>query len=205
MTGHLNSALNYLLVLLLLNFTVGLAYGQEKEWDTFNGERYKRDKHLMLTLGSWSIANAGVSAYGWATTDNEAKYFHQMNVMWSGINLALAFPGYLKANKPGTDGLSRASIIQEQYKTEKIFLFNTGLDVGYVATGFWLKQRALNDPENYQRFRGWGNAVILQGGFLFLFDLSAYLIHANHRKNKLNPLLNQLDLSDNGLGLKWTF
>lgn len=188
-----------------LVLSVSPLWSQNKDWDQYQVQKNQLDKKLMLTLGSWSVANAGISSYGWATTDLEAKYFHQMNVMWSGINLALAVPGYLKANKPSPVGLSPATIISDQHRTEKIFLFNTGLDVGYVATGFWLKQRALNDPENYHRFRGWGNAVILQGGFLFLFDLSAYLLHANHRKIKLNPMLDRVVLSDNGLGLKWTF
>lgn len=169
----------------------------------FNQERLNLDKKLMLGLGSWSIANVGVSSYGWATTENEAKYFHQMNVMWSGVNLALALPGYLKAKKGDASSFSFAETWREQGKTEKVFLFNTALDVFYMTGGFYLKQRALNEPENYHRYRGWGNSLIMQGGFLFAFDLAATILHTRHRRAKLDGFLENIDLSDNGLGLKY--
>lgn len=203
MTGRLIRYNGIAVLILIVFFNPSFSFSQTNEWHTFNQERLNTDKNLMLTLGSWSIANAGVSAYGWSATDNEAKYFHQMNVMWSGINLALAVPGYIKAIQTEPTAMSASDILDAQHRSEKVFLFNAGLDVGYVATGFFLKQRALNDLGNYHRFRGWGNAIILQGGFLFLFDLAAYLIHANHRKRGVNPLLNKLELSDNGVGFKW--
>jgi hypothetical protein len=203
MTGRLNKIIWPFLLLIGLLISCFVSYSQTNDWASFNQNRLNTDKKLMLTLGSWSVANAGASAYGWATTDLEAKYFHQMNVMWSGINLALAVPGYLKAIKSDANAMQASETMRLQHQTEKVFLFNAGLDLGYIASGFFLKQRALNDLNNYHRFRGWGNAIILQGGFLFLFDLSAYLIHANHRKDQMHPLLDRLELSDNGLGIKW--
>jgi hypothetical protein len=53
------------------------------------------------------------------------------------------------------------------------------------------------------QFNGFGNGLILQGGFLFVFDLTAYFIHNRHRKLGLNPLMQNIQLSDNGLGFKW--
>ncbi len=179
-------------------------FGQAQQLKEYNEERLQLDKRLMLTLTGWSTANALVGAYGWATTENEALYFHQMNVMWTGVNLALAIPGYFKA-KNGDPSLTFAQTWHEQQKTEKVFLFNTALDLTYITGGFFLKQRALVDETNYFRYRGWGNSLILQGGFLFLFDLTATLLHSRHRKEKLSPFLERVELSDNGLGLRYSF
>lgn len=167
----------------------------------FNQDRANIDKNLMLTLTTWSAVNAGISAVGWASTEGEAKYFHQMNTMWSGINLLLSVPGYFKA-KQQRKSFGFAQTLSEQSKTEKLFMFNTALDVAYVTSGFLLRSAAQNDMLNYQRFRGFGNSIILQGGFLFLFDAAAAIIHHQHAKNKLHPFLNKISISDNGMGIK---
>jgi hypothetical protein len=159
----------------------------------------------MIGLTSWSLANVAVSSYGWATTENEAMYFHQMNVMWSGVNLALAIPGYFKARKTDPRSFSFVQTWKEQIKTEKIFLFNTALDLVYMGSGLLLKQRAQLDDINYHRYRGFGNSLLLQGGFLFLFDLTATLLHTKHRNEKLNGFLDKVEMSDNGLGMKIRF
>ena len=129
----------------------------------FNKQRIDIDKKLMLTLGTWSTANIIASSIGWATAGNgEAKYFHQMNVAWSAINLGLALPGYFKAKNS-----------------------NAQISLG-----------------NTFRKQSFGNGLLLQGGFLFLFDLSAYIIHRHHA-TLLNPMLDRLTMSSSGIGLNW--
>jgi len=187
------------LLLVLLPF---FGWTQNQLLTDFNQERSKIDQKLMLTLTTWSAVNAGISAVGWASTEGEARYFHQMNTMWSGINLMLSVPGYFKAKKQDASSFGFSATLHEQSKTEKIFLFNTALDVAYVTSGFLLRSAANNDPSNYQRFRGFGNGIILQGGFLFLFDAAAAIIHHQHAKKKLHPFLNKITLSDTGMGLK---
>jgi len=177
--------------------------GWSQSLTEFNSERLKLDQNLMIGLTSWSLSNVAVSSYGWATTENDVKYFHQMNVMWSGVNLALAIPGYFKARKADPTSFSFAQTWKEQLKTEKIFLFNTALDLVYMGSGLLLRQRAQLDDVNYYRFRGFGNSLLLQGGFLFLFDLTATLLHTKHRNDKLNGFLEKVEMSDNGLGLKF--
>lgn len=190
----------------LLLFLIWLPFfGRSQDLVEFNTGRLNLDKKLMTGLGAWSISNLAVSSYGWATTQNEAKYFHQMNVMWSGVNLALAIPGYLKAVRTNPQNISFSQTWKTQLKTEKIFLFNTALDLCYMSAGFYLKQRALTNSVNYHRFRGFGNSLILQGGFLFLFDLTATLLHTNHRNEKLNGFLDKIEPSENGIGLKFGF
>lgn len=165
----------------------------------FNAKRNQIDKHLMVGLGSWATSNFVVSGIGWATVPkNDDYYFHQMNVLWNTVNIALAIPGYFKAkNDNRTLTLNETKKIQR--KTENIFLINTGLDVVYITSGFLLRSSTNSNPTNKHRLNGFGSSLILQGGFLFLFDLTAYTIHKLHA----NKSLNKFEMSSNGLGIKW--
>ena len=168
----------------------------------FNKQRNEIDKKLMLTLTTWSSANIIASSIGWASAGNgEAKYFHQMNVMWSAINIGLALPGYFKARNSNSQ-ISLGNTFRKQSETEQAFLFNTGLDIAYVTTGFLLKSEGKHNIPKQAQFNGFGNGLLLQGGFLFLFDLSAYIIHRHHA-TLLNPTLDRLTMSSSGIGLKW--
>ena len=153
----------------------------------------------MLVLGSWSAANLIYSGVSAGSAQGSDKYFHQMNMIWGGINITLAAIGYLGAKNQ--DGLGFAKSLQKQSSLEKTFLFNAGLDIAYIAGGFYLKEKAYNDLKNKDRFKGFGNSIILQGSALFLFDGIIYLLHQQHGK-KLNKLSEkfQLTTTANGIG-----
>lgn len=156
----------------------------------------------MIGLGSWATANFVASGIGWASAPNEEmKSFHQMNVLWNTVNIGLAIPGYLKAKKENR-ALGFSETISAQHKTEKIFLINSGLDIGYISAGLLLRSEARTNLEKRDQFNGFGNGLLLQGGFLLVFDLTAYFIHNSHSKKSLSPLLNKIELSNSGLGLK---
>jgi len=158
---------------------------QAQDLSAFNQARLKRDQGLMLGLGTWAGANITAGTIGWATAQQpELKAFHQMNVMWNTVNLGLAIPGYLRARNTKAV-LSLSKTISEQQKTERIFLFNTGLDVAYMTAGFLLRSMALNNQAKADQLNGFGNGLILQGSFLFAFDLTAYAIHHRHGKKGL--------------------
>lgn len=85
-------------------------------------------------------------------------------------------------------------------------MFNAGLDVGYVLGGLYLTERAKSAAKNPERLRGFGQSIVLQGGFLFVFDLAMYLI-VNHHGRLLEPLLKNVTLTGGltGVGLRWDF
>ena len=169
----------------------------------FNQERLQTDKRLMLGLGSWAGANFLVSGVGWATVPKgEAYYFHQMNVLWNTVNIGLAIPGYFNAKKSNPN-LTFAETIKKQNKTEKIFLINTGLDIAYISSGLLLRSNAKTNLSKRDQFNGFGTSLLMQGGFLFLFDLTAYVLHNQHAKKSLYPKMNSIELSTSGLGIKW--
>jgi hypothetical protein len=169
----------------------------------FNNERNQTDKRLMIGLGTWATSNFIASGIGWATVPaGEQRYFHQMNVLWNTVNIGLAIPGYLKARKANS-ALSFSETIRTQHQTEKIFLINSGLDIAYMAGGLLLKSSSIANVSKQHQFNGYGNSLLLQGGFLFLFDLTAYIIHNNHSKKSLDKLLNSVQFSSTGIGFQW--
>ncbi|MDB2656623.1 hypothetical protein N9Y60_01065 [Crocinitomicaceae bacterium] len=187
------------LMLLVLLFVVN----SNAQLNEYNQERLQMDKRLMLSLGSWATTNLAVGGIGWATTPKgEAHYFHQMNFFWNTVNVALAVPGYLKARKESSN-LNFAETLRAQNKTETIFLINSGLDIAYMSSGLLLRSEARFNPERKDQWTGYGNSLLLQGGFLFVFDLTAYILHKRHYNKKLNGFLDQIELSQNGLGMRW--
>ncbi len=72
-------------------------------------------------------------------------------------------------------------MLQKHIKTENLFLINGGLDIVYVGTGFLLKHLANNSQKRHDLLKGYGNSIILQGSFLFTFDIAMWAIQRSHR------------------------
>ena len=155
----------------------------------FEKERTGISKKSMLVLGGWSAANIIVSGFATKSSNREMRYFHQMNVMWGGINLAIAGLGYWGAGREKIDNPTLAAVLKHQSKTEKTYLVNTGLDVLYIGGGLWMN-KASNHQKNADKFKGYGNSIMLQGGFLLLYDAVNYAIQHRHGKQ-----LDMLELS----------
>ncbi|MGG9960473.1 DUF6992 family protein [Ferruginibacter sp. SUN106] len=163
---------------------------------SFEKKRVAADKTGMTVLGSWAAANMLVSTIALNSSNREAHYFNEMNIIWNGFNLSLATIGYLHARKSSFTNSNLTDVLKHQNKTEKTFLFNAGLDVAYVTGGALLKERSRRktDPS---RLTGYGNAVMVNGSFLFLFDLAMYLVHRQHGK-QLNNFTNKLQVTGTG-------
>jgi hypothetical protein len=190
-----------LLLVSFLVFIFNCSFGQQ--YVPFNTTRVEVDKKLMLGLGTWATTNFIASGIGWTQAKTtESQYFHQMNVMWNLVNIGLAIPGYVKASKARTD-LTYEQTLQQQKKTEKIFLINTCLDVAYVSSGLLLLHKSKETSSVEQRQSGYGKSILLQGGFLFLFDLTAYLAHKTHGKALINSSIGSIGMSPTGIGLSW--
>lgn len=165
------------------------SFSQKTDLLEFEKKRVSVSKKSMLVLGGWSVANIVVSGIATDTRNKEMRYFHQMNVMWGGINLAIAGLGYWGAGREKIDNPTLASVLKHQSKTEKTYLINTGLDVLYVGAGLWMN-KASDNQKNPDKFKGYGNSIMLQGGFLLLYDAVNYAIHRKHGK-----LLDKVELS----------
>lgn len=164
--------------------TFVLAQSDKIDLIEVNQKRIALQKKSMYVLGGWAVSNFAYS--GTALTlgiDNgETKYFHQFNLYWNTVNFALAGSNLLFGKK-NTD-LNYSQTLKAYHSTEKLFLLNTGIDVGYIATGLYLRERAntSTDRKTTNRLLGYGKSLILQGGFLFVFDLTDYFLTKNQSK-----------------------
>jgi hypothetical protein len=126
----------------------------------------------LAVLAAWALLNLVVSGYLLARADrrHEPYYFHGMNVGWGLVNAGLAGWGVLHLHFRVPAGVQLVDLFGEQRFNENLFLLNTGLDVAYVVTGFYLRARSLSAPERPERLRGFGRSLWVQGGFLLVFD-----------------------------------
>lgn len=149
-----------------------------------------RARELLLgrglsLLGIWALANLIGSGYQLPRTDRRAPahHFHFMNCCWGFINAILAAVGILRTH-PGAPplGFTATDAAYDQQHVVLIFLVNAGLDLGYLALGWWLVARATRptfNPLAPARLRGYGRSLWVQGGFLLAFDAVMALVMGN--------------------------
>ena len=185
--------------LLLVSASAGLTgLRAQVNLQDFNKERLGINKKAFVVLGSWSAANIISGIIGQSASKGEAKYFHQMNIIWGSVNLLVALPGYIAARKSPAD-FSLGNSFKAQATVEKTFAFNAGLDLAYIAAGAWTMEKG-NSSANPDKYRGFGKSVIMQGAALLLFDAVMCTTHNRHGK-KLVKVLETVQLSPNHLGL----
>jgi len=184
------------------------AWSQQSFNDSIAISRNSITEKAMITLGSWAAVNISSGFIIAGQTQGEPKYFWQMNAYWNLINGGLAIMGYINARKAMTRKYDLADNESAQLSMEKLYAINFGLDLAYIATGFYLRERGINNTNQKSRdqFAGYGKSIIVQGGFLFIMD---GIVLSLHHKNsvRLNKKLKGVELGagPNGLGLSYSF
>ncbi len=188
-----------LLVFLVNTFCV---FAQNSPQDLFS-KQIKLQKASTWTLAGWSVANLAVSGIGIGSAQGSTKYFHEMNLYWNAVNAGIAGLGLVHLYKK-RDAPTLSSIVREHYGLQNSLLLNSGLDVAYVTSGLWLmdKSKTESDPKRHDRFRGFGQAIVVQGGFLLLFDVTNLLIHRSQNP-KLHHLLDKVAFNSTGVVIKF--
>lgn len=191
------------LALLLIPISQLIAQGNISDsLMSFHQSRLSINETAMLVLGSWAAANILVGTYGNFKANGEAKYFHQFNAAWNIVNLSIAAFGYFNAVNSDPALMTNVEIIKDFNSLQNLLLLNAGLDVAYIATGFYLKERSKNSA-SAERLRGYGNSLLLQGGFLLLFDVSLFFIHQNNANINLYPHLESILAGGVGIGVNF--
>ena len=162
------------------------------------------NENAMLVLGGWAAGNILAGTYGNFNAKGEAKYFHQFNAMWNVVNLGIAAFGYFNAINSDPSSMANLEILNDYNSLQSFLLLNAGLDAAYIMTGFYLKERAKNSP-SAERLKGYGNSLLLQGGFLLAFDIALYFIHQNNADLNLYPHLESLLAGGVGIGVSLKF
>ena len=152
----------------------------QTDYETFYLKSQKNSNTGMYVLGSWAILNIATGAYGMSSHSGSSKYFHQMNLFWNTVNLGIA--GFALASNYLGDAslLSSQQMLDKHMTTEKILLINAGLDILYMAGGALMLNKSKSSTKRPELLKGYGQSILLQGGFLFVFDLVLYAIQHQH-------------------------
>ncbi len=165
-------------------FLAPVVQAQESALSDLNQGRLKVQTTGMWVLSGWAVANIAYGGIAASQTTGSTKYFHRMNLYWNVVNLGIAAPALIGALRQKNDlPTTLDKSIEELHGMEKVLLFNAGLDAAYMMGGLYLLERAKNTPDKHDRFTGFGQSIILQGGFLLLFDAANYLaLRKSHSK-----------------------
>ena len=184
-----------------LLFLLGVYQQINAQDSTFQYKQAQLNKNGMKVLGSWAVANilTGTPVYFLSNDDTYVKGFAGMSAAWNLINLALAANALLAKDKNFS---SFSDLLKEQQKLEKIYLFNAGLDFGYIAGGFWLNQYGI--AKENPMIQGAGQAIAAQGLFLLIFDATMFYLH-NKQGKVLNKKVGEMELKLEGQGIQLKF
>ncbi len=171
----------------------------------FNRHQQRTTKAGMMTLGSWAVGNFAVSGLSLSKPQDSRYYFHQMNLFWNVVNVTLAGIGYVRATRKDISSLSLSQTIKDHHSLRRTLLFNAGLDVGYMAGGLYLLEKAKNATKQAARWRGYGRSLILQGGFLLAFDTIFYLVVRSEASGLLDAIIRKLTVNSQGIGFVHRF
>lgn len=194
-------------LLICLSFCL-LASAQQNFNDSIANNRNRITEKAMVILGSWAAINIASGFIIAGQTQGETKYVWQMNAYWNLVNGALAVMGYIGVRKAMARKFGFAENLAAQQSIEKLYAFNFGLDLAYIAGGFYLREKGANTTniKSRDQLKGYGTSILIQGGFLLLMD---GIVLSLHHKNsvRLNNKIKSLELGagPNGLGLTYTF
>ena len=181
------------------------AWSQTNELTTFNIERLQVNKIGMIVLGSWALGNMGTNGLLLKNPSFAEKgHFYRMNIFWNVVNLGLAIPVLRHSLITDPASLNMAETVSEFHQMGKFLMFNAGLDVAYITGGFLLKEMAKTHENKRDIMRGYGRSLILQGGFLLVFDIVLYTVLQTKNKH-LTELLSSINVDATGIGLALKF
>ncbi len=134
---------------------------------------------LGRRLALWSVLSLVASALMLLLAARPEHKGHKRNLWrgaasqfagWGAIDLGIALLGMASAKKQAAspDAHAPEQQLRGHANLRKILWINTGLDVGYVSGGLALA-RTIGKSNPFWRGTGWG--IVLQGCFLFIFDL----------------------------------
>ncbi|MBS0010575.1 MAG: hypothetical protein KFF49_04155 [Bacteroidales bacterium] len=168
-----------LTVLLLLS----LSASAQESFPDFYTHNIKINNTGMYVLGSWAVLNMATGAYGWSKYSGDRMYFYQMNLFWNVVNASIAGFALYSNYTSDISSFSEQELMDKMLKIENILLINAGLDIGYMGSGLLLRHLSGKSANRSDLLKGYGNSLILQGGFLLVFDLVLYGVLRADRMN----------------------
>ena len=152
------------------------AAAQTRDEERARAERdgYFRDQRvLMYTLAGWAATSIATGTVMWAGADGHeaTRWAGIQNVAWGAVDGALAALALYNLSKDAGEEKTEMGWRADRARTQRVFTWNAGLDLLYVAVGGALAAFGKDDG-----LRGAGAAILVQGGFLLAFDTTAALV-----------------------------
>jgi hypothetical protein len=126
---------------------------------------------LTRRLLIWAIVSMVVSVPLFSSAYPLLRGLAIQFIAWGAVDAAIAvFGAQVSAKKQAKiQDPERPEIESKEARwLERVLWINTGLDVLYILGGFWLIQ---SWGAESLLWRGHGLGIVIQGGFLFFFDL----------------------------------
>ena len=134
---------------------------------------YKKQQQSLSLLSGWSVGNliySPLATKNLFSPETTNEHFHQMNFSWNLLNVGIASLGHIIVNKDSKKPWDMKILYDKKKKAEKSIIINIGLDIAYMITGLLLKNNAKKNNSEYYMNKGYGNSLILQGGYLLIYD-----------------------------------
>lgn len=195
------------LFLLYVIFSAQLMLGQKIvdsiQLDPIVVDVYNRQTNTsrmgMTSLNAWAVSNIAVGGIAYNGSAGKERYFHQMNIFWNVVNLGIGIPGLIGTYKSREQDFE--SVYKYQKKLENVYVLNMGLDISYIATGWALDNFGKTKTgETADRFKGYGNSLVMQGSYLLLHDLVMYFFYKSNNK-RLDEVWKKVSIHPDGLGV----
>jgi hypothetical protein len=164
----------------------------------FNNQRIDLNQKGMYVLSGWALTNIAVGSIGYFNSSGTTKYLHQMNAGWNLVNLAIAGGALWQYGQADPTAFSLAESVSEAQSIEKMLMLNIGLNVSYIAGGGYLWERGINKSSD--RLIGYGQSLLIQGGFLLLFDSTLYWLNRSNN-SQIQSILEHVTVSGTQLSL----
>lgn len=126
---------------------------------------------LTHRLLAWSILSIISGALLALFRDGLLRGLGAQFIGWGFIDALIALGGQQAAQKRLAilpDPADPAVTAAETKNLRRLLAFNTGLDVLYILGGVWLER---SKGKRNRLARGTGLGILIQGAFLFVFDL----------------------------------
>lgn len=159
-----------------------LSFAQKLDTISDFTQSFRQEERVaMHVLLGWSGISA---AYGGYLLSKGKQDAGSMHVSWAAINAGIAGLA-LWSKKPEYSSLSEYLTAEKSFN--QILAINSGLDVAYVSTGI-----LMNTMGKSNRVRDFGSAIIIQGGFLLVFDAVLFW-RSNSRLNRGIELISRVE------------
>jgi hypothetical protein len=128
----------------------------------------------------WSVFSVAFSTLTFFSANPLLRGLAIQFFVWGVIDAGIAlFGAYASAKKQAKLQADELVETKEARWLERVLWINTALDVLYILGGLWLIQTwGVESP----LWRGHGLGIVIQGGFLFFFDLYHALYLQNIRR-----------------------